>query len=267
MKHQLFCIYLILAFFYNKSTNRKIVFLLFSLFFVNTRAKSQYFANKYISKLEINENDSLVFLGDSLIVDTLKMFDNSSLRFTKSTYIVFKNAFFGEGVKILSNGTSGLSGHEISKINGLDNQNGRYKSDGSDGLHGENLFIILSFSSLGSLVIDTSGGNGGDGENGFSQKDKIKENRLDTTGKFKIKSTGKIGGKGGEGKNAGNINLYYTYNKVIPRFNREGKNSIILTAKGGVCGKNGITDPYFYSDSNGCFSGNDGNVFFKRLKE
>ena len=240
---------------------------------------AQHFNNKYVSSLIIKENDSLTFIGDSLIIDTLQMFDHSKLQLTSSTYMVVKNAYLGEDVQISSSGENGQNGKDGFKDFLADGENG------SDGTAGKDLLLIISLNQLGSLNITTDGGNGGDGGKGLSPP----HNRVGGQRGF----DGGNGGKGGAGKEAGNLTFYYNYNDFIPRFNRAGPHSIHFSIKGGACGKIGeagkgggggpmqvirdpVTNQVVYSTPKGtrgkngltggeCYAGADGQLLFNKI--
>lgn len=253
--------------------------ILFIVLFSFNFSFSQVFDNKSISSLTILEGDTITFLSDSLVVDTLIMRNRSTLRLTQDTYILIKKAFIANGCRIDNSGIDGSEGVKgnMVEVNG---------SNGFDGSSGKNVFLIINFLKLGSLEIDTHGGNGGMGGKGLSPL----QNRVYGEKGF----TGGNGGLGGAGANAGNISLYYLSNQFIPRLNRkDGYHSISFLIQGGTCGKGGmpgrggqggashvLRDPLtqkvvsytpkgksgadgIYSDV--CYSGNDGQVFFKRL--
>lgn len=250
-----------------------------SLFLSSVTA--QHFSDKYVSSLIIKESDSLTFLGDSLIIDTLQMHDHSKLQLTSSTYMVVKNAYLGEDVQISGSGENGRNGKDGFKdflANG---------ANGTDGTAGKDLLLIISFNELESLTITTDGGNGGDGGQGFSPfQNKVAGDRGFDGGN---------GGKGGAGKDAGNLTFYYKYTDFIPRFNREGPHSIHFSTEAGTCGKTGIagkggiggpmqvmrdpatnqiihTTPKGSNGNNGltsgeCYAGVDGQLLFKKLNK
>lgn len=258
----------------------RILLMLFTFLIFQSSTKAQHFNDKRVSSLIINKNDSLTFTGDSLLIDTLTMYDHSKLKLLSNTYVLVKNAFLGENVHISSSGHDGQLG-----------ANGRgfliHGEHGQDGTLGKDLFLIISFNQLGSLLISSDGGDGGGGGNGLSPS----QNNVSGERGF----NGGNGGKGGEGKNAGNITLYYKYKDFIPRFNREGPHSIHFSMLGGHCGKGGlmgdggiggpqqiiidpVTKQIIYRipkgpkgtnglTSNECFAGKDGNIYLKKLNK
>jgi hypothetical protein len=242
---------------------------------------AQHFSDKHVSSLIINTHDSLTFMGDTLVIDTLQMQDHSKLQLTSNTYMLVKNAFLGEEVTISASGQNGQSGKDGFKDFLADGGNG------IDGTTGNDLLLVMSFNQLGSLTITTDGGNGGDGGNGFSPF----QNRVGGERGF----DGGNGGKGGAGKDAGNLTFYYKYTDFIPRFNREGPHAIHFSIKGGTCGNIGlagkggtggpmqairdpVTNQVIYTTPKGtrgtdgltggeCFAGVDGELFFKKLNK
>lgn len=249
--------------------------------FVSTLSLGQVFDDKAVSYLEVIDNDTINFLGDTLLIDTLIMRNGSTLRLTNDTYILVKNAFIANNCCIDSSGrdgAQGVNGNEI-EVNG---------SDGGNGSKGNNIFLIIKFIELGSLRIDTHGGSGGEGGTGLSPL----QNRVYGERGY----NGGNGGRGGAGADAGDITFYYASEKFIPRLNRSDEyHSIYFSYEGGACGSGGapgkgaqggaahvLRDPLTqkvvsytpkgekgvdgsYSDV--CFGGNNGVLFFRRLND
>lgn len=190
-------------------------------------SQAQFFSEKYISSLLIEENDSLIFTGDSLYIDTLRMHDHAKLKFISNTsYIFVRNAYIGIGATIDGSGDDGRPGTHGSNRLGINGTNGGH------GLNGKHLFLIMTFKQLGSIYITTDGGQGGKGGNGYSPK--IGASAGDKG------FDGGDAGHGGHGKDAGDVTFYYGYEGFIPAFNRDIPHSIHLSMKKGNCGDLGI---------------------------
>ncbi len=204
--------------------NKSILIVLLT-FIASSLASSQHFEHQRVSVLTINENDSLAFVGDTLVVDSLIMHDNSLLYFVSDAYVKISNSFIGQNTKISAEGIDGINGQ-----NGTSLWN--HGTDGTNATDGHDLQLIINFNKVGSLVISTSGGKGGNGGSGFSPP------RIKVNGQTGF--DGGNGGSAGQGGDSGNLSVFYTYSKEHPVFNRNGdKNSIYLLTNAGSCGKPG----------------------------
>ena len=56
------------------------------LFAITQTSYSQYFVESKVNSLSIEENESLTFMGDTLVIDSLIMADNSALLFNKNAF-------------------------------------------------------------------------------------------------------------------------------------------------------------------------------------
>ena len=77
----------------------RVIIVLF-LLFVSSNIMAQYIHRSYHTSLTIPESDTLIFLGDSLFVDTLVMQDNSVLRFVNDSFVQINDSFLGANVVI-----------------------------------------------------------------------------------------------------------------------------------------------------------------------
>lgn len=191
---------------------------------------SQLRAQSAISRLVINENEVYQVGPDNvLLADTLVMHDKATIQFNqgKPALMGVNAAFIGRNCKVIAKG-----------LDGSFRRTDVYASNGQDGSPAE---VNIHFVTLGSLVIDTGGGNGDTGEDGVSEL--ASTTKSDGDGTYKSAApvhAPKAGGPGGRGGNGGNITLTYSTQDFIPRFNQYRKqNSIILLYKGGTGGKPG----------------------------
>ena len=251
----------------------------FLLWVISNSISAQYLNDSYVTKLDIQKNETIVFSGDSLFIDTLQMRDGSTLKFVSDVSVVIRNAYFGNDVSIINSGIEGLKGKNGDKVL----PDGTH---GLDGTKGRDLTLVVSFNQLGSLLISTSGGNGGNGGKGFSPTKNVVNGERGYDGGD--------GGNPGKGSDAGDIALYYQSNEFIPVFNRrKGDHLITLNAKGGQCGRVGsggrggmggdsefvrVNAQYSYwipggekgdngISGNGCFDGEDGNITLRKLEQ
>jgi hypothetical protein len=185
---------------------------------------AQDYANTKFPSVTIEENETYVFEMDTLLLDTLIMKNNSKINFNKNVFVIIKHSFFGNNVSFNLSGNTGLNGK-----NGYFN----YKSggNGTEGTDGRNIEIIIQFEELGSFIVNTSGGAGGFGGNGFSPR----RNEMVGAQGF----DGGDAGMGGNGGNGGIIKFNYRSPNILPLFNSDGKHSITLNSKGGLCGEGG----------------------------
>lgn len=183
--------------------------------------------------MRIYENDTIVFVGDTVLIDTLEMFDNSTLLLEDDTYILVQRAFLGKSVRILNVGTTGWHGkYGTNRYSDNRSLNG---SNGQNGTPGNDITMVIGIEKLGSLIVSTNGGDGGNGGNG----------RRGSGGRSAGErgGDGGNGGNGGDGGDAGNISFTYRVAEgIIPIFNRKSidRHAIQITANGGGGGKLGL---------------------------
>ncbi len=169
------------------------------------------------SLLKFDKNSTATFLGDTLIIDTLEMYDYSTMIFKSDSYVLVNHGFIGESVKLIAHGHDGSRGSY--------RKNG---SSGRDGNSGFDITFVIRFEKLGSLNISTNGGSGGKGGRGWSSNYEPFP-----------------GGNGGNGGNAGDIHLIYKTKGLVPIFNKKNRNhSINIIANGGNGGKAGSGGKY-----------------------
>ena len=174
----------------------------------------------HYDRLIITEKtDARVTIGD-LVIDTLIMETNSSLRFMLPHVAMRVNhAIVRKNVEWRGIGKT------------LDGKGGH-------GTNGVNLTLEVVFQELDRLVIDTRGGSGSNGENGSNSMYSLH---------------GQNGGRGGDG---GNINLRYRCNGFKPNL-VEGKKSkaktqaIVFKYEGGSGGLGGSAASTNRLDNNG----------------
>lgn len=142
----------------------------------------------YYARLIVADRDYAQLIRGDVVIDTLIMEDNSSLRFMVP-YVSLRvnHAIIRKNVEWLGKGTT---------------RDGK----GGSGTPGVHLALEVVFQELGRLLINTSGGSGSNGENGRS-------------GGYNLH-----GGKGGDGGDGGNIHLRYRCNGFTPIF-VDGKKS------------------------------------------
>ncbi|MFD2513393.1 hypothetical protein ACFSRY_05910 [Pontibacter locisalis] len=188
-------------------------------------------AQEVISRLEIKEKETYVVGPDNvLLVDTLVMHDKAVIQFNPGlpAFIGVNNAYVGKSCKLVTKG-----------LDGSFRRVGIYGSNGHDG---DPIEMDIHFEALGSLTIDTRGGNGDNGEDGTAERVSSTK-KTDGDGTYQAISSGspaRAGGAGGNGGNGGNITLTYSTEGFIPNFNRHrNMHTIILLYKGGKGGKPG----------------------------
>jgi len=181
---------------------------------IPSRSPNGAFLEHHYTSLRIPKKKVFVVQTDSLYLDTLIMEDKSVLTFPQATRFIVENAFIGHGCKLSSAGADG-------------------RSEGDSGADGHTLWMVITFSSLGSLVIDTHGGNGARGSSGS------------TGGSVQSGAVvgGGPGGPGGDAGNAGDLNLFYSARGFIPVFNEDRDQSIRLIYSGGKAGAGGAGGP------------------------
>ncbi|NEM98116.1 hypothetical protein [Pontibacter burrus] len=210
------------------------------LLFLSLQAGAQ---TTKLTRLEIKEKEVyIVGPENSLIVDTLIMQDKATIRFSpeKAGILNADMAIIGENCTISSKGADGLDANE--------------KISGSAGQNGGDLKITIHFDKVGSLTIDTRGGQGGNGLQGkngakgikeYSKVSFIKEPdgktiRVVENSPEQLGTDGTNATTGFNGGNGGDIELEYSTNNFIPIFNNsKGKNNIFIVTKGGIYGRDG----------------------------
>ncbi|GAB3204368.1 hypothetical protein ABID22_003304 [Pontibacter aydingkolensis] len=187
-------------------------------------------AQQVISKLVIREKEVYQVGSDNvLLADTLIMHRKATIHFNhdQPAFMGVNAAFISKNCKVIAKG--------------LDGSLRRTGSSGSDGQNGSLTEINIHFETLGSLTIDTRGGNGDSGEDGVSEI--AATSKSDGDGTFKSTAPvrqAKAGGAGGRGGDGGNVKLTYSTAGFIPRFNQYRKqHSIIILQMGGTGGKSG----------------------------
>lgn len=203
-----------------------------------------------VPKLEIKSGQVYVVGPDNnLIVDTLIMHNKAEIKFAANTAgtMVVKAAYVGDGCTITSTGTDG--------------EHGKRNGPATNGENGGDLELNVHFIKLGSLAIDTRGGDGGNGYSGkngskpVSQKVATKVMQPDgnytTVYKTVIVKTGSEGERGtaaGSGGSGGNITLTYSSAEFVINFNRNARysqkatrhiNIMTQAGKTGIPGKDG----------------------------
>ena len=187
-------------------------------------------AQNAISKLVIKEKEVYQVGPDNvLLADTLIMHDKAVILFTpgQPAFLGINTAFVGKNCKVIAKGPD--ASERTAGVRG---------ADGQDGSPAE---VNIHFVTLGSLTIDTRGGNGDTGVDGVHELQST--SKSDGDGTFKSAApvrSATVGGPGGRGGDGGNITLTYSTADFIPRFNQYRKQkSIILLHKGGKGGKPG----------------------------
>ncbi|MCX2740077.1 hypothetical protein [Pontibacter anaerobius] len=106
---------------------------------------------EHIGKLEVEKNEIYVAQATDLRIDTLILHQNASIRFAAGEHstLQVQHGFIGKDCVILSAGENGMRG--------------KLGADGIAGTDAGSLAIDIHLEQLGSLTIDTRGGNGGDG--------------------------------------------------------------------------------------------------------
>ncbi|WP_460892208.1 hypothetical protein [Rufibacter soli] len=194
--------------------------------------------SQQVAKTLVLQKNQIYEVGptNALLLDTLIMADNSSLRFLPEAQgiLVVKTVIIGKNCLINAAGKSGAHGRTSG-------------STSFDGQNGGSLAITMHFSALANLTIDTRGGNGTYGKDGRNGKDGIPERvtrNVSTNAQGKpivtlsvepgvpaIPATaGTAGGKAGKG---GDIALTYGSSDFIINFNHTKANHHILLLNGG----------------------------------
>jgi hypothetical protein len=188
---------------------RILIWILSGLISVNTVCLAQtVFPNNFYSKISIDENQLSICMADSIYIDSLILADRSTLKFQQNTILIVENAFIGNECTFDASGRSGDDGN--------------------------NLACVIIFHKLGSLTINTSGG---DGENGAHGKRGANGQAGAIGGNDG--ENGQKGGNGGDGGNGGKLHLHYSSRGFIPTFNTNRDHAIILKYSGGKAGTGG----------------------------
>jgi len=214
--------------YFNQVTKNSCVLILFSVLMF-AEVKGQVQPDNYKSKLIIKHDEVYKVNNDSIYMDTLIMLDNSIMKFGQSTKLIVEHAFIGVNCTFDASGANGVDG--IRSLKGLTNM------DGENGQDGHALILIIGFSSLGNLYINTTGGLGGKGANGHNGGDYMQSGAIGNDG-----ARGQNGGRGGKGGNGGDINLYYFCVGFIPSFIGNTKsqiNAVNFNYAGGAGGVGG----------------------------
>ena len=155
--------------------------------------QTQNLDKNYYAKIELSELTKREVVVDSLKIDTLLMQRGSKLVFANVTKIIIDHAFIGNNCQFDASGVDGIAGKSVNPDKIPQGSKGLH---GTNGANGKNLSVTIVFEELGSLTINTSGGNGGKGANGF------------------YGGNGKTFGNAGNG---GNLSLFYFCNGFTPR--------------------------------------------------
>jgi hypothetical protein len=178
--------------------------------------------NKYFSKIVIEKGDSMFVETDSLLVDTLIIRDHGSLNFLYGqSVLAVAHAFIGKSCHFNGFGVKGKNGSALF-VHGL---------PGGDG---KKLTVSIRFEELGSLYVNTSGGDGGHGLDG--------QNGLDAVA-GQLAQYGETGGNGGKGGDGGNLNFFYLSPGFIIVFHEDRDHSVHFNCspgKGGSGGRGGM---------------------------
>jgi hypothetical protein len=179
--------------------------------FVSFVCHSQIISKHYYSKIVVPDDQEYLVQTDSLYLDTLILGNNSKLKFLHTrTKMIVENTFAGDNCLWDATGKNGANGTLSSP-------------DGQDGEDGKNLVLVIVFRELKHLMIRTDGGAGGNGLHA-------------STGQ----SIGVDGGNGGEGGDGGLLELHYSSEDFLLRFNEESEHSIFFCYTGGNAGSFGF---------------------------
>jgi hypothetical protein len=196
-----------------------------------------------LNKLVIESNEKYQILGtDIIVVDTLVMYDSSSIILNSSkqdNFVHAKIASFGNGCMIFGHGINGTSGKQGE--NGLTQSAPcRNGSAGKDGLSGErgkdaiNLSLYLTVMKInGSLIIDLNGGDGGNGGIGGRGGDGGSGTRVCPAG------DGGNGGNGGDSGDGGNGGAFSINCKLCPDLHLLLGEKLMIKNYGGFGGVGG----------------------------
>ncbi len=178
-----------------------------------------------ISRLELKTGEVYqVGPDNTLIVDTLILHDKATIRFSagREGMLGARIAYVGKGCTITAKGADG--------------ENGNRNVAGGNGESGGSLQIDLHFMTLGSLTIDTRGGDGGNGHVGKNGSKPYasttstvvtdasgKTQTVYKTDQVSTGTNGELGTPGGSGGNGGDLLLTYSTENFIPNFIRKLK--------------------------------------------
>lgn len=213
--------------------------------FIALNLKGQVLDKSYYSELKVPDKATYLVDTDSLYIETLILGDKSTLKFKQDAQLIVERAFIGEYCMLDASGTPGEHGN-VGKIDPTRAQ--MLDAQGQDGQDGVNLRLVMVFETLGSLTINTSGGeggNGGEGEYGGSGQTYIY--KASVARGTAIYRKGGNGGNGGNGGHGGNISLMYTCKGFVPRISHASKkikqkhaiNLNYFGEKGGTGGQGG----------------------------
>ncbi len=163
----------------------------------------------HYSSIRVPKKEKWVAMVDSIYVDTLILEDKASITFPLHTLLMVENAFIGDQCRLSSAGADAVE-------------------EGVSGETGRNLYLILVIKELGSLVVDTHGGDGAMGSTGMVGASGVN-----------ISGGGGPGGPGGNGGDGGALKLFYSCDGFLPVFNGTGTRSIQLIYHGGKAGVGG----------------------------
>jgi len=199
--------------------------LLLSIIIVVLLASKANAQDTHQNRLEVQQGEVYqVGPGNVLILDTLILHKGASIQFSprQKGVLQVKAAFVGDNCNISSVGVNG--------------SHGSLGVAGTNGTDGGNLDISIHFVKLGSLIIDTRGGNGGNGYVGKNGKkprsQKTASTVLDASGnpqtvyRTTLVSTGtkgEAGTPGGVGGNGGDLTLSYSSDDFVINFNHQAR--------------------------------------------
>lgn len=167
-------------------------------------------------KLQVGSGNQRIVTASSLHVEEWEMEDNSTLIIDTGieTWSIFaRRATFGSGVRILGVGADGTAGSGSSQNgkNGSECEDGDPGAPGDEGTPGKpgvQIHIKAGLVKVGSVLIDTSGGRGGDGERGGNGG----RGGRASCGEICSGQEGGNGGRGGEagdGGSSGSVRVEY----------------------------------------------------------
>jgi hypothetical protein len=158
---------------------------------------------QYYPKMILEKGEDLSIPSDTLMLDTLIMKEGSKLTFLrKSSLLVVAHAVIGMNCVFSASGRHGSDGTS-------------YTKHGENGENGRALTVSLRFESLGSLLVDARGGDGGWGGNSHD------------------------GGSGGRGGDGGDINFFYLAPHFVVVLEESREHSLQFNNIGGFGGLGG----------------------------
>lgn len=206
---------------------------------------------QHIRKLEVPKKQVYIVAASHLQIDTLILHDKATLQFAPEQQhtLKVKYSYIGDKCTITATGENG--------------KHGRLGVSGEGGSSGGSIALDMHFMKLGSLTIDTRGGNGGDGYIGKHGKaPRIEVNTIrvaDGKGGYTIVekehlvdgTSGEHGTAPGAGGNGGDLILSYSSNGFIPILNRDdAPHSVTVLYQAGEDGKQG-QDGVSFTTGNG----------------